>query len=130
MNVIKVKTYEVVLVDWWSKESLEKVNIFWWNVAIRKWYLVKTEWKNILFITQISFCIWLQFKDKKYSQVLSNITFLICSSQAKCYNDFLKILYPFLVQGGCLSDITSSYFSVHVKLQTMLHHGSVGVSSE
>ena len=31
---------------------------------------------------------------------------------------------------NCSSDIASSYFFVQVKSQSMLHHGSVGVSSE
>ena len=41
-----------------------------------------------------------------------------------------KLLFIDVLQRGCSSDIASSHFSVQVKSRSMLHHGSVGVSSE
>ena len=43
----------------------------------------------------------------------------------------ISVLCPIiLTYGGCSSDSASSYFSVQVKSRSMLHHGSVRVSSE
>ena len=52
-----------------------------------------------------------------------------------CFQQFWSIfndekLLFIVLQRGCSSDIASSHFSVQVKSRSMLHHGSVGVSSE
>ena len=49
------------------------------------------------------------------------------------YNLLIAIVFSLhilLKEWGCSSNIASSYFSVQVKSWRMLHHGSVGVSSE